>query len=339
MLKNEFNFTLPTDLIAQYPADKRSSSRLLYLRRDSGEISDKRFSDVLELLDKKDVLVLNDTRVIPARVYGSKESGGSVEILVERISPENLVIAFIRASKSPKPGSKIFLKNGEAVQVVGKADGLYHLQFSPNLNILEFLEQNGEMPLPPYLQRAAGASDKSRYQTVYAAQPGAVAAPTAGLHFENELLTAIQQKGIEIVKVTLHVGAGTFQPVRADNILEHTMHSERFGISQAAAEKINQAKKQGGRVVAVGTTVVRTLESNVHQGVLQPGEGETNIFIYPGYQFQLVDALITNFHLPESTLLMLVAAFANKQQILQAYQHAIENKYRFYSYGDAMFID
>jgi len=339
MQKKEFSFTLPNELIAKFPTEQRTSSRLLCLNKENGEIADRHFLDVLDLLNENDLLVLNNTRVIPARLYGKKASGGAVEVLIERILDEQRVLAFVRASKSPKAGSVILFAENISATVVDKQDGLFELAFIAGLDLLDTLEQLGEMPLPPYMEREVRESDKSRYQTVFAEHPGAVAAPTAGLHFDENCLQAIKQKGVDTAYVTLHVGAGTFQPMRVDNILEHKMHNERIDIPPETIDKIVATKARGGRVVAVGTTVVRSLESVIKEtGSLQPFTGETDIFIYPGYEFKVVDALITNFHLPESTLIMLVSAFAGKENVLKAYQHAIENRYRFYSYGDAMFI-
>ncbi len=339
MQKKEFSFTLPNELIAKFPTEQRTSSRLLCLNKENGEIDDRQFLDVIDLLNQNDLLVLNNTRVIPARLYGKKTTGGAVEVLIERILDEQRVLAFVRASKSPKPGSVIRFAKNISATVVDKQVGLFELEFIAGLNLLDTLEQLGEMPLPPYMEREVRDSDKARYQTVFAEHPGAVAAPTAGLHFDENSLQILKQKGIDIAYVTLHVGAGTFQPMRVDNIFEHKMHNERIDVPQQTIDKILAAKERGGRIVAVGTTVVRSLESVIREtGSLKPFSGETDIFIYPGYEFKVVDALITNFHLPESTLIMLVSAFAGKENVFKAYQHAIENKYRFYSYGDAMFI-
>jgi len=330
---------LPNELIAKFPTEQRTSSRLLCLNKENGEIADRHFLDVIDLLNQNDLLVLNNTRVIPARLYGKKTTGGAVEVLIERILDEQRVLAFVRASKSPKPGNVIRFAKNISATVVDKQDGLFELEFIAGLNLLDTLEQLGEMPLPPYMEREVRDSDKSRYQTVFAEHPGAVAAPTAGLHFDENSLQTIKQKGVDTAYVTLHVGAGTFQPMRVENILEHKMHNERIDVPQETIDKILATKDRGGRVVAVGTTVVRSLESMIREtGSLQAFSGETDIFIYPGYEFKVVDVLITNFHLPESTLIMLVSAFAGKENVLKAYQHAIENKYRFYSYGDAMFI-
>jgi len=342
MQKKDFSFTLPDSLIAQKPCEQRTQSRLLSLSRHSGEIVDRQFTDLLNLLKPGDLLLMNNTRVIPARLYGKKTSGGAVEVLIESLQGENKARAFIKASKSPKPGSHIIFTSEISAEVTTKEGGLFELVFSGNKNLLAILDELGEIPLPPYMHREADDADKARYQTVYASSPGAVAAPTAGLHFDRNLLDRIGDKGVRCEYVTLHVGAGTFQPIRVENILEHKMHSEYIEIDQSTCDAVNQTRKNGGRVIAVGTTVVRVIESasNIGKfsGELKPYQGETDIFIYPGYKFNIIDGLVTNFHLPESTLLMLVSAFAGKESIIKAYQHAIEQKYRFYSYGDAMFI-
>lgn len=336
MQRSDFHFELPAELIAQRPADSRGDSRLLLLDGASGAISDRQFSHLPELLQPGDLLIFNDTRVIPARLYGTKESGGKVEVLVERILEENRVVAHLRASKSPKAGSWLVLENDIDVKVVGRHDALFELQFPGP--VLELLERYGRMPLPPYIEREAAESDSERYQTVYANRPGAVAAPTAGLHFDEAMLQRIEELGVEKAWVTLHVGAGTFQPVRADDIRDHVMHSEYLEVPPETVEAVRRTRARGGRVIAVGTTVVRSLESAARPGELEPFQGETDIFIYPGYRFRVVDALITNFHLPESTLLMLVSAFAGYEETRAAYRHAVAQRYRFFSYGDAMFI-
>ena len=335
----------PEELIAYEPTQERTGSRLLCLNGESGEYKHAQFKDLLDCLTPGDVMVFNDTKVIPARVFGQKSSGGKVELLVERIVDEHRLLAHIRASKSPKPGSEIILENGTSVTVTGREDSLFHIDFGKQ-SILPILDEIGHMPLPPYIDRGDTPEDQARYQTVYSKHVGAVAAPTAGLHFDKELIDAIKTKGVEIVYVTLHVGAGTFQPVRVDNVKEHHMHSEWMTINQDACNTINRAKNEGRRIIAVGTTSVRTLESaamysqaqNDKTKELQPYQGETNIFIYPGYEFKVIDALITNFHLSESTLLMLVSAFAGYTYTMNAYKEAIEKRYRFFSYGDAMFI-
>jgi len=338
MQKKDFSFDLPENLIAQYPTEQRTASRLLCMARKTGVIQDRQFTDFVDLLQPNDLLVMNNTRVIPARLHGKKTTGGNVEVLIERLLDENKVLAFVRASKSPKVASSIVFSENVSATMLDKHDGLFELQFNEQENLLETLENLGEVPLPPYMVRQVTENDKQRYQTVFAQHPGAVAAPTAGLHFDENILQQIRVKGVDTAYVTLHVGAGTFQPMRVDNILEHKMHKEWIDVPAITCEKITKIKANGGRVVAVGTTVVRSLESSAKQGKLKPFCGETNIFIYPGYEFNVVDALLTNFHLPESTLLMLVSAFAGKDHVLNAYQHAIEKQYRFYSYGDAMFI-
>lgn len=351
MRLQDFNFELPAELIANYPAEKRSASKLLCLNRGSGEVEHRIFRELLELLNKDDLLVFNNTRVIPARVYGQKESGGKLEILIERVMENSRVLTQIKASKSPKIGGKLVFSNlTEAspkqdeqlkqivAEVVGRENEFFILQFEESLDMQAFLSQVGHMPLPPYIRRDDEEFDQERYQTVYAEKKGAVAAPTAGLHFDDELIAAISSKGIETAFLTLHVGAGTFQPVRVENILDHQMHKELVELDEVICEKVQRCKQRGGRVIAVGTTSVRSLESAAVNGEIMPFRGETGIFIYPGYQFRIVDGMITNFHLPESTLLMLVSAFCSKEILLNAYEVAIENNYRFFSYGDAMFI-
>ena len=336
MQRQQFHYHLPSYLIASQPSVERSGSRLLVLDSDTGEVAHKQFGDIVEYLGPNDVLVFNDTKVIPARLRGYKSSGGRVEILVERILEPRIALAQVRASKSPQADSQIQLDNGKSITVLGREGEFFRLDFGQD--VLELLCQAGEMPIPPYMERPAVAFDSERYQTVYAKEPGAVAAPTAGLHFDEPLLRKIADKGIEAVFVTLHVGAGTFQPVRVDDVTTHQMHREWMEIDQAACDKIAAAKAKGGRVIAVGTTSVRVLETAAVDGKVQPFVGDTQIFIYPPYTFQAVDALITNFHLPESTLLMLVAAFAGLEHTLSAYQKAVAEEYRFFSYGDAMFI-
>lgn len=338
MQTSDFHYNLPPELIAHYPLEQRSASRLLCLDGQTGDIVHGEFRDILQHLHAGDLLVLNNTKVIPARLLGNKASGGKVEVLVERIISEHRVLAHTRASKSPKPGTKLILENAVECEVLGRQGELFELAFEPSRSVLEWLEAYGHMPLPPYIERADEAADKERYQTVFAKKEGAVAAPTAGLHFTPELLQRARDKGVKIAEVTLHVGAGTFQPVRVDNIHEHKMHAEYIDVSAEVVDSIRQTKAQGGRVVAIGTTVVRSLESACISGELQPTCGDTSIFIYPGYRFRCIDAMVTNFHLPESTLLMLVSAFAGKANIDSAYRAAIEHKYRFFSYGDAMFI-
>ena len=338
MLRSDFSFDLPPELIAQVPAEPRSASRLLVLDGQSGACHDSVFRALPEWLNPGDLLVFNDTRVIPARLHGRKASGGKVEVLVERLLDNGQVLAHLRASKPPPVGSDLHLAGAGLATVLGREGELFRLRFAADRPVLDLLQQYGQVPLPPYITRPAGDADVERYQTVYARHPGAVAAPTAGLHFDQDLLADLRAKGIEQAFITLHVGAGTFQPVRADRIAEHAMHAERVEVGAAVCEQIRATRRQGGRVVAVGTTAVRSLEAACRQGEIQPLHGETRIFIYPGYRFQCVDALVTNFHLPESTLLMLVAAFAGHATIMRAYRHAIAQRYRFFSYGDAMLI-
>ncbi|NOR40790.1 MAG: tRNA preQ1(34) S-adenosylmethionine ribosyltransferase-isomerase QueA [Gammaproteobacteria bacterium] len=338
MRRADFQYELPEEQIALYPCESRSGSRLLCLDPRVSEIRDCLFSEITRLLKPGDLLVFNDTRVIPARLLGAKESGGRVEVLVERIGANHKVLAHIRASKSPKPGSWLILDDVVRVLVVERVDDLFRLQFPDDRDVLEILDEHGHVPLPPYIKRDDETRDYTRYQTVYARAPGAVAAPTAGLHFDGAILEQLARCGIEQAFVTLHIGAGTFQPVRADRLEDHVMHYEYFEISAAVCEKIAATRRKGGRVVAVGTTVVRTLEAAVKDDLPRPYKGETNLFITPGYRFRCVDALLTNFHLSESTLLMLVCAFAGYERVMAAYQHAITEGYRFYSYGDAMFI-
>ncbi|WAR47055.1 tRNA preQ1(34) S-adenosylmethionine ribosyltransferase-isomerase QueA [Methylomonas rapida] len=338
MKKSDFNYHLPPELIAQKPLPERSASRLLQLNRRTGEIVDARFRDFIELLRPDDVLVFNDTKVIPARLFASKATGGKVEILIERIEDQHLALAHVRASKAPKPDTLLHLQNGTTCRVLGREHDLFRLQFETDSTLLEILAQIGHMPLPPYIERADDQDDLERYQTVFAKQAGAVAAPTAGLHFDQKIMQTLEQKGIPKTFVTLHVGSGTFQPVRVDDLRQHVMHKEFFEVSQSCVDAVRAAKKRGGRVVAIGTTAVRALESASSSGELAAGCGDTDLFITPGYSFKTVDALLTNFHLPESTLLMLISAFAGYDAVMSAYQHAIQQRYRFFSYGDAMAI-
>jgi S-adenosylmethionine:tRNA ribosyltransferase-isomerase len=338
MRRDEFTYQLPDELIAQFPTEQRGESRLLVMDPDSGEHTDLDFSSLPGLLKAGDLLVFNDTRVIPARLFGTKETGGKVEILLERVLDQQRMLAQIRASKSPKPGNLIHLQGDIKLELIERQDDMFVLDVIGEMTVLELMQQLGHMPLPPYIQREDDVEDMERYQTIYAKNPGAVAAPTAGLHFTDELMQEISDQDIDSVFVTLHVGAGTFQPVRVDNIEEHRMHSEYLQVSADVCEKVKQCKARGGRVIAVGTTAVRCLETAAQASELKPYQGETDIFIYPGYEFKVVDALITNFHLSESTLLMLVSAFAGRGNIMNAYQHAIEQRYRFFSYGDAMFL-
>jgi S-adenosylmethionine:tRNA ribosyltransferase-isomerase len=337
MKKSDFNYLLPDALIAQKPLAERDASRLLCMNRDTGQIADRQFTDFIDLITERDLLVFNDTKVIPARLYGKKQSGGKVEILIERILDDHHAIAHVRASKSPKAGALIELDQGHYCVVQGRADDLFQLEFA-DANLFALLEQIGHIPLPPYITRADDESDLTRYQTVFAKEAGAVAAPTAGLHFDVALMNKIKALGAHTTFVTLHVGSGTFQPVRVENLSEHLMHKEYFAVSQATVDAVQLARERGGRVIAIGTTAVRALESASKSGQLAPGFGDTDLFITPGYQFKSVDAMLTNFHLPESTLLMLVSAFAGYDAIMNAYQHAIDQSYRFFSYGDAMFL-
>jgi S-adenosylmethionine:tRNA ribosyltransferase-isomerase len=335
---SDFQFDLPEALIAQHPAKDRAASRLLMLDGNSGALQDLQFPDLLDLLKPEDLLVFNNTRVIPARLLGHKETGGKVEVLIERIVDSHQALAHIRSSKSPSAGRKLILEDALIVEVTGRQGALFELRFEDVSSVVDALEQYGRLPLPPYIEREVERDDLERYQTVYASQTGAVAAPTAGLHFDEAMLEKIKARGIETAEITLHVGAGTFQPVRVENIAEHQMHSEIIEVTEQVVKQVEATRARGGRVIAVGTTSVRALESASQQGQLQAFQGETEIFIYPGYQFKSVDAMVTNFHLSESTLLMLVSAFAGREQIMNAYHHAIEQSYRFFSYGDAMFI-
>lgn len=338
---SDFHFDLPQSAIAVEPLADRVSARLLCLGRFDGTMAEKQVTDFAGLLQPEDLLVLNDTRVIPARLFGQKESGGKVEIFLVR-KVDSLIerwLVLIRSSKAPKTGSLIHLSENVIARIVERAaDGHTVVDFSGSSDFDAWLEKWGAVPLPPYIKRDAAESDRERYQTVFAREKGAVAAPTAGLHFTRELLDTISAKGVAMATVTLHVGLGTFMPVRVENPADHKMHSERFVIPEETAYAVKQCRERGGRVVAVGTTVARTLEYSSSNNLVKPGSGEADIFIYPGYSFNVVDALLTNFHLPESTLLMLVSAFAGRENILAAYQHAIDNGFRFYSYGDAMFI-
>jgi len=339
MQRSDFQYDLPETQIATHPGKERSASRLLYIDPARDVLRDARFQDFPGMLVPGDLLVFNDTRVIPARLLGIKESGGRVEVLVERITGEHEVLAHVRASKSPGPGTRLILDEGLTVEVKGRVDDLFRLEFPAGQSVMQHLQVHGHVPLPPYIKRADEPADHERYQTVYARVPGAVAAPTAGLHFDVGMMQRLAARGIDMAFVTLHVGAGTFQPVRVENLAEHVMHYEYYEVSDATSNRIAETRRNGGRVVAVGTTVVRSLESAARDGVPAASHGETNLFITPGYRFQCVDALLTNFHLPESTLLMLVSAFAGYQRTMSAYRHAIDAGYRFYSYGDAMFIN
>ena len=338
----DFDFNLPQELIAQYPLEQRTASRLLHVNAD--KLVDRYFPSVIDLISPDDLLVFNNTRVIPARLHGQKDTGGKLEILVERILGESHVLAHVKASKSPKVGSHFELEQAIKCTVMERQGSLFKLLMQPvfsksQSSVLDLLTQYGHMPLPPYINRSDEDLDLQRYQTVYAKHSGAVAAPTAGLHFDQPLLDDIAAKGVESVFVTLHVGAGTFQPVRVDNIDEHHMHAEYIDVDQAVVERIKHTQQKGGRVIAVGTTAVRSLESAAMRGKLAEFHQDSQIFIYPGYKFKVVDAMITNFHLPRSTLLMLVSAFSGHDTIMKAYRHAVAQKYRFFSYGDAMFLE
>ncbi|GHE21869.1 tRNA preQ1(34) S-adenosylmethionine ribosyltransferase-isomerase QueA [Halomonas urumqiensis] len=341
MQRADFHYDLPDELIARYPSEQRSDCRLLCLEGASGEITHRRFPDLLALLAPGDLLVFNDTRVIPARLHGHKASGGRVEMLLERPLDAHRGLAHLRSSKSPKPGTELVFEGDIHAVVEGRQEALFELRFLGETPLITLLERHGHMPLPPYITREDELADRDRYQTVYARRDGAVAAPTAGLHFDEPLLERLADKGVESAFVTLHVGAGTFQPVRADNIREHHMHSEWIEVSETVCGQVRAAQARGNRVIAVGTTSVRCLESACMKsatGEIAPYSGETDIFIYPGYEWQCVDALVTNFHLPESTLLMLVASFTGFDHIMQAYREAVAERYAFFSYGDAMFL-
>ena len=339
MRTQDFDFYLPDTLIAQRPTSQRSASRLLHLTGKTGQLLDNLFLDLPSFINAGDLLVFNDTRVIKARLFGVKNSGGAVEILVERVLNAHHVLAHIRASRAPKVGTIIKLANAFEVEVLGRDDDLFHVKFLTSCSVLDTLEQYGALPLPPYITHAAEAEDDERYQTVYAKHAGAVAAPTAGLHFDEAMLEKLKTKGVNIAYVTLHVGAGTFQPVRVDDIKDHKMHSEIYDISAETITMIKDTQLKGGNIIAVGTTSLRALESAAQQSAIQAGQNETNIFITPGFQFKVVDKLVTNFHLPKSTLLMLVSAFAGYENIKHAYLHAVNQQYRFFSYGDAMLIE
>jgi S-adenosylmethionine:tRNA ribosyltransferase-isomerase len=338
MRRAAFAYDLPEELIAQQPTPERSAGRLLTLDGATGAFEDRRVQDLPALVGPEDLLVLNDTRVIPARLLGHKETGGRVEVLVERVLDNHGALAHVRASKPPGPGSRLILEERVAAEVLGRRDELFHLRFLDRRPVYAVLEAAGQVPLPPYIRRAPQAADAERYQTVYARRHGAVAAPTAGLHFDRALLARLQEVGTGIAFVTLHIGAGTFQPLRVDEVEEHRMHSEYAQVTDEVVAAVEATRRRGGRVIAVGTTSVRALESAAAGGACAPFAGETDIFIYPGYRFRCVDALLTNFHLPESTLIMLVCAFAGTEPVLRAYRHAVVQRYRFFSYGDAMFV-
>jgi S-adenosylmethionine:tRNA ribosyltransferase-isomerase len=335
---DNFNYELPAELIAQHPLPERTASRLLAIDRDNDQLTHRSFEDIIEFITPDDLLIINDTKVIPARLFGIKESGGKIECLIERVVSDHEALAHIRSSKSPKPGGRILLQ-GELWATVIKREGeLFYLKFDGDTLLFDLLEQYGHMPLPPYITREDELNDRERYQTIFAKKRGAVAAPTASLHFSDELFNKIKEQGTQIAKVTLHVGAGTFQPVRVDSIEEHHMHSEWIDVPEETIVAINACKQRGGRVIAIGTTAMRALESCARSGEPEVYKGETDIFIYPGFNFHCVDVLVTNFHLPKSTLLMLVSAFAGVDLTRRAYAAAIEEHYRFFSYGDAMII-
>lgn len=338
MKKSHFNYILPEELIAQLPLPERTASRLLCLNRQTGQLQDKQFIELIDSVYPDDILVFNNTKVIPARLFGNKESGGKVEILLERVLDAQHAVAHVKASKAPKAGARIVLQDGFYCLVQGREDDLFSLYFPDGQVIANVLARIGHIPLPPYIGRVENAEDRARYQTVFAEQEGAVAAPTAGLHFDEAILAQLKAKGVRSAFVTLHVGSGTFQPVRAENLSDHIMHNEFFSVSAEAVAAIMQAKTAGGRVIAIGTTAVRALESASQSGELLASCGDTRLFITPGYAFKTVQAMVTNFHLPESTLLMLVSAFAGHEATINAYQHAIAQRYRFFSYGDAMFL-
>jgi S-adenosylmethionine:tRNA ribosyltransferase-isomerase len=339
MRLDDFDFDLPPGLIAQSPVAGRADSRLLCVGPRYGGLADRTFRDIAELVAPGDVMVFNDTRVIKARLAGRKKTGGQVEVLVERVLSGNLALAQVRANRPPRLDSVLVLAGTVEAIVTGRRGGFYELQFAGCDDLFALLERHGSVPLPPYIERAPAAEDEFRYQTVYARAPGAVAAPTAGLHFDEPLLAALRKRGIDIAYITLHVGAGTFQPVRVQNLSEHEMHAEWFDVEQAAVDAIERAVAGGHNVIAVGTTSLRALETAAATGALRAGVGETKLFIVPGYRFRVVDRLLTNFHLPKSTLLMLVSAFGGVAAIRRAYQHAIMHGYRFFSYGDAMLLE
>jgi S-adenosylmethionine:tRNA ribosyltransferase-isomerase len=338
MKLTDFTYTLPPELIARYPLPERSASRMLVLHRASGACEHRHFKELVDYLNPGDCLIFNDSRVIPARVFGHKKSGGKVELLIERVLGNQQVLAHVKTSKGLREGIEFYLEDGSFIRPIERHGSLWKLELLGDASLMDVLHAIGHMPLPPYLDREDERSDQQRYQTVYAKNDGSVAAPTAGLHFDQPILTKLKNKGVKIAYVTLHVGAGTFQPVRTDNILDHTMHSEVIDVPAETVALIEQTKATSKRVIAIGTTAVRSLESAAQSGVLKPYQGETAIFIYPGYHFKVIDGMLTNFHLPESTLLMLISAFAGREKVMQAYQQAIEQRYRFFSYGDSMLI-
>ncbi len=337
MKVSDFDYALPPELVAQHPAPERAGSRLLHLEGASGALEDLVFADLPRLVDPRDLLVVNDTRVIRARLFGSKQTGGRIEVFVERIVDEREALVLARSGHPPKPGYRIALEGGGEAELLSREGDLYRVRFSEP--VAPLLARIGSVPLPPYIRRPPGSNDEERYQTVFAEKPGAVAAPTAGLHFDRAMLRALAARGVRLAAVTLHVGSGTFQPVRAGRIEDHRMHAERYEVPQAAVEAIEAARARGGRVLAVGTTALRALESAVRNGALRASSGETELFVYPGFRFRVVDRLLTNFHLPRSSLLMLACAFGGRENVLKAYAHAIAQRYRFFSYGDAMLIE
>ena len=339
MLIEEFDFDLPQHLIAQTPLQKRDSSRLLVLNKNTKSFSDKKFVDFVDLLNTNDLLIFNDTRVIKARLFGKKITGGKVEIMIERILDNHHALAHLKTSKKIFDGTIFEINEDVSVKVVRKENDLFYIEFNSNLSSYDILEKYGHIPLPPYIERSADKSDENRYQTIYAKESGAVAAPTAGLHFTNEIFKALNDKKIKYTFLTLHVGAGTFQPVRENDLDHHQMHSESFNVPDKTIQMIDDAKSKNGRIIAIGTTVLRALESKFSEETIQSGFKETSIFIKPGYTFKIVDALLTNFHLPKSTLFILVSAFSGSDTMKKLYQHAIKNEYRFFSYGDATFIE
>jgi S-adenosylmethionine:tRNA ribosyltransferase-isomerase len=337
MKTSDFYFELPHELIAQYPLDNRTDSKLLHYHRDTKQISHHSFREMIDILRPGDLLVMNDSFVIPARLYGEKETRGKVELLIERVLESSTFLAHIKASKAPKSGTRLFLPQEWEIEVIEKQDDLYYCRVVEG-EVLTLLDEVGHVPLPLYITRDAALADSSRYQTVYAKHKGSVAAPTAGLHFDEQLLSDLQRKGVELGFITLHIGAGTFRPVRVETITEHRMHREWFEVSETLCKQISETKARGNRVIAVGTTAMRSLESAARHGTLTPTKGDTDIFIYPGFHFRVCDGLVTNFHLPESTLLMLVAAFIGHSEALMLYQAAISHRYRFYSYGDSSLL-
>ena len=339
MRRSDFHFDLPPELIAQRPLTGRSQSRLLCLDRSSGTLEDSLVERLPEKLLPGDLLVFNDTRVIPARLFGEKASGGKLELLVERILDDHRALVHIRASKSPKVGMRLCLADAAVeAEVLARRDELFEIVFHDPRSLLTILDEYGHIPLPPYIERPDSEEDRERYQTVFARRPGAVAAPTAGLHFDEPLLERIRSRGVETGFVTLHVGAGTFQPLRVDDLRDHRMHPEYVSVSESLCRRVRETRARSGRVVAVGTTVVRSLEAAASRGGIKSFQGDTRLFIYPGYRFKIVDAMVTNFHLPESSLLMLVCAFGGYDKVMNAYRHAVSQRYRFFSYGDAMFV-